>query len=72
MVPDTNDYTKIFGLLKRKGSKLDLNMMKCIHGKDWDTNLLEALISENIKPHIIKKRPRMQIGGISGNGVQIT
>ena len=26
-----------------------------IHGKDWDAKFLEALISERIKPYIIKK-----------------
>ena len=38
LVPDTYDYTKNFGLWKGKGSKLDLNMMRYIHGKDWDAN----------------------------------
>ena len=33
MVPDTYDYTKLFGLYKGKGSKLDLNMTIYIHGK---------------------------------------
>ena len=41
MVPDTYDYTKLFGLWKGKGNKLDLNMMRYIHGKDWDAKLLE-------------------------------
>ena len=40
------------------GSELDLNMMKYIHGKDWDAKLLEALISERIKPFIIKMAKR--------------
>ena len=31
MVPDTYDYTKLFGLWKGKGSKLDLNMRKYLH-----------------------------------------
>ena len=58
MVPDTYDYTKLFGLWKGKGSKLDLNMMRYIHGKDWDARLLEALISERMKPLIIAQRCR--------------
>ena len=40
MVPDTYDYTKLFGLWKGKGSKLDLNMMRYIHGKYWDAKVL--------------------------------
>ena len=30
-------------------------MMIYIHGKDWDAKLLEALISERMKPSIIEK-----------------
>ena len=48
MVPNTYDYTKLFGLWKGKGSKLDLNMTRYIHGKEWDAKLLEALVSERI------------------------
>ena len=44
MVPDTYDYTKLFGLWKGKGSKLHLNMTRYIHGKDWDEKFLEALV----------------------------
>ena len=49
MMPDTYDYTKLFGLWK--GSKLDL----------------EALVSERMKPYIIRNCPNMQIGGIKNN-----
>ena len=61
----TYDYTKLFGLWK--GSKLDLNMMRYIHGKDWDAKLLEALVSERIKHFIIRYCPKRQIGGIQNN-----
>ena len=67
MVPDTYDYTKLVGLWKGKGSKLDLNMTRYIHGKDWDAKFLEALVSERMKPFIIKNCPLMQIGGMKGN-----
>ena len=67
MVPDTYDYTKLFGLWKGKGSKLDLNMLRYIHGKDWDAKLLEALFSERLKPSIIENCPKMRIGGIKNN-----
>ena len=67
MVPETYDYTKLFGLWKGKGNKLDLNMTRYIHGKEWDAKFLEALVSERMKPLITKNCPRMQIGGMKGN-----
>ena len=54
MVPDTYDYTKLFGLWKGKGSKLDLNITRYIHGKECDAKFLEALVSERMKPYITK------------------
>ena len=58
MVPDTYDYTKLFGLWK--GSKLDLDMTRyIIHGKEWDAKFLEALVSERMKPYISKNFPHM-------------
>ena len=51
-VPKTYNYTKLFGLWKGKGSELDLNMMRYIHGKDWDAKILEALLDECMKPKI--------------------
>ena len=41
MVPDSYDCTKLFGLWKGKGSKLDLNMTRYIHGKEWDAKFLD-------------------------------
>ena len=67
LVPDTYDYTTLFGLWKGKGSKLDLNMTRYIHGKEWDAKLQEALVSERRKPLITKHCPKMQIGGMKGN-----
>ena len=67
MVPDTHDYTKLFGLRKGKGSKLDLNITRYIHGKEWDAKFLEALESERMKPYITKNCPLLQIGGMKGN-----
>ena len=63
MAPDTYDYTKLFGLWKGKGSKLDLNMTRYIHGKDWDAKFLEAVVSERMKPFILKKLPAHAIRG---------
>ena len=67
LVPDTYDYTKLFGLWKGKGSKLDLNMTRYIHGKEWDAKFLEVLVSERMKGLITKHCPKMQIGGMKGN-----
>merc|ERR1711892_1510108 len=67
MVPETYDYTTLFGLWKGKGSKLDLNMTRYIHGKSWDAKLLEALVTERMKPLITKHCPNMQIGGMKGH-----
>ena len=66
-VPETYNYTKLFGLWKGKGSELDLNMMRYIHGKDWDAKLLEALIAEKMKPKINAAIPDIQIGGKAGH-----
>ena len=54
MVPDTYDYTKLFGIWKGKGNKLDLNMTRYIHGKERDAKFLETLVSERMKPFIKK------------------
>ena len=56
--------------MKGKGSKLDLNMIRYIHGKDWDAKLLKALVSERMKPFITKNCPCMQIEGMKGNPAQ--
>ena len=42
-------------------------MQRYIHGKDWDAKLLEALVSERMKPSIIENCPKIQIGGIKNN-----
>ena len=57
MVPDTYDYTKLFSLWKGKGNKLERNMTRYIHGKEWNAQLLEALVSERMKPFITKNYP---------------
>ena len=40
-VPETYNYTKLFGLWKGKGSELDLSMMRYIHEKEWDAKLYQ-------------------------------
>ena len=58
LVPDTYNYTKLFGLWKQKGSELDLNMMRMV---------LKTPRSSRMQPHINKHYPYIQIGGIAGN-----
>ena len=67
LVPDTYDYTKLFGLWKGKGSKLDLNMTRYIHGKEWDAKFPEVLVSERMKELTRINCPKMEIGGMKGN-----
>ena len=66
-VPETYNYTKLFGLWKGKGSELDLNMMQYIHGKDQEAKMLEALVAECMKPKIHAAIPDIQIGGKAGH-----
>ena len=61
LVPDTYDYTKLFRLWKGKGIKLDLNMTRYIHGKEWDAKFLEALVPERMKGLITKHCPEMHV-----------
>ena len=61
-VPDTYDYTNLFGLWKGKGNKLDLNMTRYIHGKEWDAKFLEALLSGRVKELLTKKCPKINRG----------
>ena len=52
---------------KGKGSELNLNMMRYIHGKDWDAKMLEALVDECLKPKVHSAIPDIQIGGKAGH-----
>ena len=61
LVPETYNYTKLFGLGKGKG------MMRYIHGNDWDAKILEALVAERMKPKIHAAIPDIQIGGKAGH-----
>ena len=59
--------TNVFEFWKQKGSQIDLNMMRYIHGNEWNAKLIETIRSESMKPHINKDCPNIQIGGIAGN-----
>ena len=63
----TYNYTKLLGLWKKKSSELDMNMMRCIHRKDWDAKLSETLITERMKALINEAIPKIQIGGKAGH-----
>ena len=51
-----------FTSLKKKGSALDLNMMRYIHTKIWEAKLCEALVTEHMKEKIVAACPNIQIG----------
>ena len=63
-VPKKFQLTWLIAIWKRKGSALDLNMMRYIHTKLWDAKLCEALVTKHMKPNIVKACPIIQIGGI--------
>ena len=63
-VPKSYDYTSLTQIWKKKGSALSLNNMRFIHMKCWRAKLLEALITEKMKPKIVEATPNIQIGGM--------
>ena len=63
-IPFEFSATSLIPIWKKKGSALDLNMMRYIHLKSWEAKLCEALVTEKMKPNIVKACPSIQIGGI--------
>ena len=63
-VPKAYDLTSLTQIWKKKGSALSLNNMRFIHMKCWRAKLLEALITEKMKPRIVEATPKIQIGGM--------
>ena len=63
-VPKAYDLTSLTQIWKKKGSALSLNNMRFIHMKCWRAKLLEALITEKMKPQIVAATPKIQIGGM--------
>ena len=59
-VPDKFDITRLFPIWK----KIVLNTMRYIHSKEWDARLIDALITEHMKPNITQACPNIQIGGM--------
>ena len=65
-IPNIFARTSLSQIWKKKGSALDLNNMRFIHGKHWHPRLLEALITEQMKENIVKATPPIQLGGKPG------
>ena len=63
-VPDAFNDTKLTAVYKGKGSRLDLNMMRFIHGRDWRSRLCDKIVTDKMKPDIVKACPNIQLGGI--------
>ena len=63
-VPKAYDHTSLTQIWKKKGSALSLNNMRFIHMKCWRAKLLEALVTEKMKPQIVEATPNIQIGGM--------
>ena len=63
-IPFEFSATSLIPIWKKKGSALDLNMMRYIHLKSWEAKLCEALVTEKMIPNIVKACPSIQIGGI--------
>ena len=59
--------TKLTQIWKGKGSRLDLNNMRFIHGREWRSRLLDKIVTEKMKPDIVKACPNIQLGGIPGS-----
>ena len=67
--PQSFSIMWLIAIWKKKGSALDLNMMKYVHNKMWKAKLCEALVIEHLKPKIVQACPNIQIGGMPGSSV---
>ena len=65
--PIAFSYTTLIPIWKKKGSALDLNMMRYVHTKIWEAKLCEALVTEHMKEKIVAACPTIQIGGMPGS-----
>merc|ERR1711973_301842 len=63
-IPWEFSKTVLIPIWKKKGSALDLNMMRYVHMKSWQAKLCEALVTETMKEDIVKACPKIQIGGM--------
>ena len=53
-IPFQFSYTSLVPIWKKKGSALDFKMMRFIHSKEWEARLCEAIVTEHMKPNIVK------------------
>ena len=65
-IPQRYKATTLTQIWKGKGSPLSLNNMRFIHMRGWKPKLLEALITEKMKPKIVEATPKFQLGGMPG------
>ena len=63
-IPTEFSNTVLIPIWKKKGSALDLNMMRYVHMKSWEAKLCEALVTETMKEDIVNACPKIQIGGM--------
>ena len=50
--------------MENKALSLDLKIRRFVHSKEWEARLCEGLMSEHMKPRIVKACPKIQIGGM--------
>ena len=63
-IPWEFSKTVLIPIWKKKGSALDLNMMRYVHMKSWQAKLCEAIVTETMKEDIVNACPKIQIGGM--------
>ena len=63
-IPLEFSETRLIPIWKKKGSALDLNMMRYVHLKAWQAKLCEALVTQEMKGNIVEACPKIQIGGM--------
>ena len=65
-IPEKYKFTELTQIWKGKGSQLSLNNMRFIHMRGWKPKLLEAIVTEKMKPSIVAATPKFQLGGMPG------
>ena len=65
-IPREFTKTTLIQLWKKKGSALDLNMMRFLHMRPWKSKLLESLVTQKMKSKIVEATPKIQLGGMPG------
>ena len=65
--PKSWEKTNCNMLYKSKGCKSDFENQRFIHSKDEIPKAFEGMVIEKVKPKIIKKCSKFQIGGLPGH-----